>query len=118
MISPSIGYRVEGVSTSKDSSDHTLSRVQNSSSIKVYGRDDLPQDYLEGVFDITDADNDFLYYRDDIRGNISEGQAQFELLCSDSSNGPVSVSIRRSGQIFALLLRLDKVRSRSDVLSV
>jgi len=113
MISQAIGFRVEGVSA-KTNQSQPLSRVQNSNSIKLYGRDDLPQDYLEGVFDISDADNDFLYYRDEILSK-NNGAESFEFLCMDSSRGPVSISLKRAGQCYTLLIRLVQGNLRRSI---
>jgi len=82
MISKVIGYRVEGVEDSSGSSK------EEEGSLKIVGDDILNKsDIMDGVFDLADKDNDYLYYKD----QIMKGP-HVNFLCSDSPIGPVVAS--------------------------
>lgn len=76
---------------------------------------------LEGVFDLADKDNDYLFYRDQIMNKGTQhisffiregGLPHVNFLCSDSMQGPVAVSMWQdeNRQRYVSLIRTAKVR--------
>jgi len=99
MIQSVIGYRIEGDSISLPTSNSSLSissgksevttTSQQTISYKTAGKDLLENPkILDGVFDLADADNDYVYYKDQI---VNKG-AHVNFLCAESLVGPVIVS--------------------------
>lgn len=73
MIAAAVGYRIEGLG--QDGSDPALAKC------------DIPN-LREGVFDL--SDNDMIYFRENFMN-----KPHFNFLCSESPQGPMSVSITR-----------------------
>ncbi|PRP82173.1 RapGAP/RanGAP domain-containing protein [Planoprotostelium fungivorum] len=84
------------------------------SGFHIFERKDLPETFLQGVFDITGQDNDFLYYRDDILEKSSTCEC-IEMLCGDSPSGPVSISLKKDKQEYNCLIRTIKGNQRRGI---
>jgi len=71
MIHSSIGYRIEGVepvelSSSTESKEEQKEEQTDSNSSKIAEKETELPNLLEGVFDLSDKDNDYLFYKDQI----------------------------------------------------
>jgi len=106
MIQSSIGYRIEGVEPVDLASSTEVKELKNEqtgSSSKVAEKETELPNLLEGVFDLSDKDNDYLFYKDQIMNKGSH----VNFLCNDSPLGPMCVSYYddRPNQTYVALSR-------------
>lgn len=117
MISTQPSYRVELDTNSTSKASLCSFPTLEASGFHIFERKDLPETFLQGVFDITGQDNDFLYYRDDILEKSSTCEC-IEMLCGDSPSGPVSISLKKDKQEYNCLIRTIKVCYHINLRSV
>eukprot|EP01117_Protostelium_nocturnum_P011878 TRINITY_DN4336_c0_g1_i1.p1 TRINITY_DN4336_c0_g1~~TRINITY_DN4336_c0_g1_i1.p1 ORF type:complete len:391 (+),score=147.53 TRINITY_DN4336_c0_g1_i1:191-1363(+) len=126
MIYSAPGYSVEGLDSISESNlkeESSENSIFHSKSFQNYDANRLNEEERAKVFDVTDKDNDFLYYRDQILPkSVQNRENVVELLCSDSSKGPFSVSIALDNGSALCLIRTmeqnERVQLNLDQVSV
>mmetsp|Transcript_6577 Transcript_6577/g.9130 ORF Transcript_6577/g.9130 Transcript_6577/m.9130 type:complete len:399 (+) Transcript_6577:133-1329(+) len=118
LITPAIGYFIEGNDSDKDFYDLLDSKLNNSNNTKSSNPlkdnteiqnnnsgpvvvDSVGEDILDGVFDLSDSD--YVFYRDHI---LAKG-SNHHYVCADSPSGPyvISVAHDESKQSYVSLVR-------------